>query len=205
MLSHPTSAGWLIEYFDIWNMYFNKLRLCVVAAFVIAACTNHEQSFLENPFGNALIPDMIADASITEFDGTFYCYASSSRSPLKVRYFTDSRCQRTEFFDPSFAFDGANGSRWMAAEGDSLHRWVVADLGSVRRIGRSELYFVRPTGGHAYVLEGSLDGHEWVTCGGHDSLEKRSPHTDVLNVKFRYLRVRIQKGEAGIWEWKMYR
>ena len=133
------------------------------------------------------------------------CYASSSRSPLKVRYFKDSRCQRTEFFDPSFAFDGANGSRWMAAEGDSLHRWVVADLGSVRRIGRSELYFVRPTGGHAYVLEGSVDGDNWVKCGGHDNFEKRSPHTDVVNEKFRYLRVRILAGEAGIWEWKMYR
>ena len=30
-----------------------------------------------NPFGNALIPDMIADASIQQFDGTFYCYATT--------------------------------------------------------------------------------------------------------------------------------
>ena len=26
-----------------------------------------------NPFGNALIPDMIADASIQEINGVFYC------------------------------------------------------------------------------------------------------------------------------------
>ncbi len=30
-----------------------------------------------NPFGKALVPDMIADASIQEFDGTFYCYATT--------------------------------------------------------------------------------------------------------------------------------
>lgn len=31
----------------------------------------------ENPFGNSLIPDMIADASIQEINGTFYCYATT--------------------------------------------------------------------------------------------------------------------------------
>jgi beta-xylosidase len=30
-----------------------------------------------NPFGKALVPDMIADASIEEIDGTFYCYATT--------------------------------------------------------------------------------------------------------------------------------
>ena len=30
-----------------------------------------------NPFGNALVPDMIADASIQEIDGMFYCYATT--------------------------------------------------------------------------------------------------------------------------------
>lgn len=30
-----------------------------------------------NPFGNALIPDMTADASVEEIDGTFYCYATT--------------------------------------------------------------------------------------------------------------------------------
>ena len=32
-----------------------------------------------NPFGNALIPDMIADASIQEINGVFYCYRSEER------------------------------------------------------------------------------------------------------------------------------
>lgn len=30
-----------------------------------------------NPFGNPLVPDMIADASIQEIDGVFYCYATT--------------------------------------------------------------------------------------------------------------------------------
>jgi len=31
----------------------------------------------KNPFGNALVPDMIADASIQEINGIFYCYATT--------------------------------------------------------------------------------------------------------------------------------
>jgi hypothetical protein len=30
-----------------------------------------------SPFGHALIPDLLADPSIVEFDGTFYCYATT--------------------------------------------------------------------------------------------------------------------------------
>ncbi len=32
---------------------------------------------ITNPFGNALIPDMVADASIQEINGVFYCYATT--------------------------------------------------------------------------------------------------------------------------------
>lgn len=35
------------------------------------------QTEVSNPFGNALIPDMIADASIQEINGMFYCYATT--------------------------------------------------------------------------------------------------------------------------------
>ena len=31
----------------------------------------------ENPFGNPIVPDMIADASISYIDGTFYCHATT--------------------------------------------------------------------------------------------------------------------------------
>ena len=42
--------------------------------FLIANSANAQGA---NPFGNALVPDMIADASIQEIDGTFYCYATT--------------------------------------------------------------------------------------------------------------------------------
>ena len=35
------------------------------------------KSQVHNPFGSALVPDMIADASIVEIDGVFYCYATT--------------------------------------------------------------------------------------------------------------------------------
>lgn len=129
--------------------------------------------------------------------------ASSSAASRLIRYFNDSRCQRTEYFVPGFAFDHANGSRWMAEEGDSTC-WLMADLGTPTYIDRSELCFVRPTAGHAYVLEGSNDGKKWTKCGGHSDVQRRSPHTDIVGKTFRYLRVRITSGVRGVWEWHLY-
>ena len=87
----------------------------------------------------------------------------------------------------------------MAATQDSVC-WIVADLGTAKKIQRSEVYFVRPTAGHAYTLEASVDGKKWQTCGGHEDLRMQSPHTDAVNKKYRYLRIRILKGITGIWE-----
>ncbi|MBO4907462.1 MAG: family 43 glycosylhydrolase [Bacteroidaceae bacterium] len=126
--------------------------------------------------------------------------ASSVANPQAIRYFKDERCQRTEHFYPHYAFDHANGSRWMAAKGDSAC-WLIADLGQVIPVMKSEVSFVRPTQGHAYVLEGSVDGIRWNVCGGHADSRIRSPHSDIINQSFRYLRIRITKGIPGIWEW----
>lgn len=52
--------------------FFISLLLGILISEPITA-----QSGAENPFGNALIPDMIADASIQEINGTFYCYATT--------------------------------------------------------------------------------------------------------------------------------
>ncbi len=130
-------------------------------------------------------------------------YASSTLEPMFIKPMKDTLCQRTEYFVPSYAIDGANGSRWMAATQDSTC-WIVADLGTAKKIQRSEVYFVRPTAGHAYTLEASVDGKKWQTCGGHEDLRMQSPHTDAVNKKYRYLRIRILKGITGIWEWNIY-
>jgi hypothetical protein len=129
--------------------------------------------------------------------------ASSVRSDLIIKRNQDTLFKRTESFSSQFAFDEANGSRWMAAAEDSIP-WIIADVGKVQPVKRSELYFVRPTAGHAYVLEYSTNGNTWKPCGGHPELVTQSPHTDNLNIKARYLRVKILTGVNGIWELHIY-
>lgn len=129
--------------------------------------------------------------------------ASSIRSDLKIKPMKDTLLRRTESFVPDFAFDGANGSRWMPTAEDSAC-WLMADLGKPQKIKRSEVYFVRPTAGHAYVLEYSTNGKTWTPCGGHADIRIQSPHTDNLSIKARYLRVRITNGIKGVWEWNVY-
>ena len=128
--------------------------------------------------------------------------ASSMRDSLKIRHNQDERCQRTEYFDAAFAIDGANGSRWMAQDADA-NSWLMVDLGVLTFIRESELYFVRPTTGHAYILEGSVDGTKWESCGGHADVQKRSPHHDLIQKAYRYLRVTITEGVKGVWEWRL--
>ena len=128
--------------------------------------------------------------------------ASSVRDSLKIRHNQDVRCQRTEYFDAAFAIDGANGSRWMAQDAD-VNSWLIVDLGMPTFIRESELYFVRPTAGHAYILEGSVDGTNWEPCGGHADVQKRSPHHDLIQKAYRYLRVTITEGVKGVWEWRL--
>jgi hypothetical protein len=129
--------------------------------------------------------------------------ASSIRENLIIKPMKDSLFKRTESFNNSFAFDHANGSRWMANSTDQSP-WLIADLGKVQEIRKSALYFVRPTAGHAYLLESSLDGKEWKKVGGHDDLKIQSPHEDQFTIKARYLRVNINKGLAGVWEWEIF-
>ena len=115
----------------------------------------------------------------------------------------DERCQRTEHFDAAFAIDGANGSRWMAADNDTRPSLTI-DLGTPCQVGSSEIAFVRPTAGHAYTLEGSTDAQTWMRIGGHDDCQKRSPHVDRLGGTYRYLRLTITLGIKGVYEWKIY-
>jgi hypothetical protein len=129
--------------------------------------------------------------------------ASSIRSDLIIKRNQDSLFKRTESFSSQFAFDDANGSRWMAADGDSAS-WLIADLGKPQHLKRSELYFVRPTAGHTYVVEYSLNGEAWKRCEAHRQVIMQSPHKNNLNCKARYLRVKILSGVRGIWEWHIY-
>ena len=128
--------------------------------------------------------------------------ASSVCEPQDIEPIWDQTFDRTEYFDAEFAVDGANGSRWMAKENDQL-AWFTIDLGKVRKVKNSHLCFVRPTAGHSYVMETSNDGNTWKVLAVHQENTAKSPHTDKVNTRCRYLRVRITEGVAGIWEWKV--
>ncbi|OCX52262.1 glycosyl hydrolase family 43 [Mucilaginibacter sp. PPCGB 2223] len=133
----------------------------------------------------------------------FNATSSSTRADLKIKPEGDTSLHRKESFFPLFAFDGSNGSRWMAAPGDT-ENWLMADLGKPVKISSSEVYFVRPTAGHSYLLEYSVDGKNWTPCGGRSEIQMVSPHTDKFDIKARYLRVKILNGIKGVWEWDIY-
>jgi hypothetical protein len=129
--------------------------------------------------------------------------ASSVLPDLKVKPIKDPSLNRTETYSAANAIDASNGTRWIAATTDSA-AWFSLDLGSVQKIKRTDAYFVKPTAGHAYRLEYSLDGITWTKCGGHEDVRIQSPHTDLLAIKARYLKLTFLKGTPGLWEYKIY-
>ncbi|HEY8993722.1 MAG TPA: family 43 glycosylhydrolase [Lacunisphaera sp.] len=129
--------------------------------------------------------------------------ASSVRPDWKIKPTSDPSLNRTETFAPDLAIDDSNGSRWMAAAGDTAPWWQI-DLGAARKIRGTEVYFVKPAAGHAYKLESSLDGKTWKPYGGHTEVTLRSPHVDKKRARVRYLRLTILKGEPGLWEFRVY-
>jgi len=139
-------------------------------------------------------PNLAASASAT---------ASSVRPNFRVALNPASGQERVETFAPANVLDGANGTRWLAASGES-NPWIQIDLGAPRDITRTEAYFVKPAAGHAYKLEWSLDGQTWQPYGGHEDVICRSPHKDVKAVRARYLKLTILQGEPGLWEFRVY-
>jgi len=129
--------------------------------------------------------------------------ASSIRPDYRVPHRADPQLDRVENYAPNNALDGSNGTRWLAADGNT-EAWYRLDLGEIRNIQRTELYFVKPTGGQAYRLEFSLDGKSWHPYGGHENVIVQSPHTDVKSARARYLKLTILQGVPGLWEFKVF-
>ncbi|CAM3718069.1 family 43 glycosylhydrolase [Roseateles saccharophilus] len=129
--------------------------------------------------------------------------ASSTRPPSRVVPRALVSLDRTEAFDPRFAIDGSNGSRWMADTSDAVPT-LTLDLRQATRLERVELFFVMPTGGHAYRLEYSLDARDWKLMGAETAPSVRSPHVVEAPVVARYLRVAITSGVPGVWEFTAF-
>lgn len=56
-------------FFNQGNQIMKQILITMVAVFIPVSV------FAANP----IIPDLISDPSIVEFDGTFYCYATTDR------------------------------------------------------------------------------------------------------------------------------
>lgn len=142
--------------------------------------------------------------------------ASSVRSPRtsKVEIETQPNCpladktslvkvERTHIYHPGNAGDQSNGTRWMAETNDD-HPWLMVDLGEAMQVTECQFAFVHPAEGHAWHLEKSNDGTNWQPCVEVKEVKACSPHVATVGDKVRYLRLHIDKGAAGLWEWKIY-
>ena len=110
---------------------------------------------------------------------------------------------RTHTYQAAHVADESNGTRWMAADTDSSP-FITVDLKGIRNVNECQFYFTRPTEGHTWRLEKSMDGKNWRTCAEQAKVEVRSPHLAKEIGEARYLRLHIRRGDAGLWEWKIY-
>ena len=106
-------------------------------------------------------------------------------------------------YEPQNAVDGSNGTRWVASGNDKTPHFTL-DFGEIIKTNQCEMSFTFPALGHTWILEKSVDGHQWEVCGIQEDIVARSPHIAKEIGEARYLRVRITKGDPGLWEIKVY-
>ena len=110
---------------------------------------------------------------------------------------------RTFTYNPHNANDGSNGTRWVAS-GDDRTPWFTLDFGEIMELSQCEMAFTFPAFGHSWILEKSIDGNNWHVCALQDEPVARSPHIASKIGEARYLRIKIIKGDPGLWEVKVY-
>ncbi|NLK48491.1 MAG: family 43 glycosylhydrolase [Bacteroidales bacterium] len=110
---------------------------------------------------------------------------------------------RTFTYEPEHAIDGSNGTRWVAS-GDDIRPNFRLEFDEVTKIDQCDMFFTLPSLGHAWILEKSVDGRHWEVCQIQDEIVARSPHTVTGIGEAKFLRVRIIKGDPGLWEIKVY-
>ncbi len=113
------------------------------------------------------------------------------------------RVFRKRNYKASQANDGSNGTYWQAADGDAKPT-LTMDLGAVRQVRETRFYPLHPSEGHSWHMEYSADGRTWTTCAQQKEVVARSPHVVRLEKPVRFLRLTIDHGYAGIWEWRVY-
>ncbi len=110
---------------------------------------------------------------------------------------------RTRSYKASLAADDSNGTYWQASAADE-HPTLTMDLGSVQRVSETQFYPIHPSEGHRWHMEYSTDGKTWNCCAQQTTPVARSPHVVHIDASIRYLRLTIDQGYPGIWEWRVY-
>lgn len=123
--------------------------------------------------------------------------ASTERPDLEVK-----AAHRIRSFKATQAVDGSNGTYWQAADNDQMPT-LLMDLGGVRRVEQCRFFPLHPSEGHRWHLECSADGETWTTCARQRETLACSPHVAKVGAEVRYLRLVIDGGAPGIWEWKV--
>lgn len=136
-----------------------------------------------------------------ETEGTI---TADEDSKLQHRGLVADKLKRIFDYKAENAADFSNGTRWMADASDSAP-WIMFDLGKEVKVRSCEMSFVLPAYGQAWLLEKSADGKHWETCSKQEEIAIRSPHIAIYPGKARFLRLHIKKGEAGLWEMKIFR
>ena len=125
----------------------------------------------------------------------------SASSVLKAREV--KAAHRTRTYDARLAADGSNGTWWQSAE-DDKSPMLTMDLGEEKMLSECKFFLLHPTEGHQWHLESSADGKTWKVCGRQDLPAARSPYVVPLNIRTRYLRLCIDEGAPGVWEWQVF-
>lgn len=116
---------------------------------------------------------------------------------------SEETVERTRRFLPAYAADCSNGTAWQASTEDK-RPWLLMDLKSVKQIHESKIAFVHPAQGHAWRMEYSADGVNWSDCATQAEVKACSPHSTPMNISARFLRLWMEKGTPGIWEWQLF-
>lgn len=124
-------------------------------------------------------------------------------SPLPDKA-SEKSARRTRLFEAALAGDDSNGTCWRAAGTDGTP-WIMVDLKRPVYVDECRMAFVHPAEGHCWHMEKSLDGENWEACASQKVQKACSPHIAGIKDEVRYLRLTIDKGAAGLWEWKIFR
>lgn len=168
-----TNWTWLATYYLQWGNYrgdrlglytYNNIEEAGEATFSKFNYLTCDEPAHECTFGNALVPDMIADASIQLIDDTFYCYAT-----------TDGYGRHLDTSGPAVVWKSKDFVHW-SFEGGILPQWESEKFWAPSKaIPANGKWYLYPTlNGYMYPLVAdSPDGPFELAKGNSLTVDNR--------------------------------